>query len=93
MKIVRQVRGKRFRFGGEEHEGWLPRNATLPLPTPVEDAVLDIFIGEEAGGFILYYESRETNHCGDTWHQTLSEAEDQARGQFGVELSEWESVG
>jgi hypothetical protein len=91
-RIVKQVRGRQFRFGGEEHQGWLPPNAALPKPTPIEESVLDIFIAKEGSGFLLYYKSRNTSHCGDTWHQTLADAEHEARGQFGIKSFEWELI-
>ena len=44
LVIVKRVTGVPVRFGGEEHRGWLPAGAAVPLPTPVRDVLLDIEI-------------------------------------------------
>jgi hypothetical protein len=93
MRILKQILGKPIQFGGNEHSGWLPPNATLPQPTPIENAILDIRILETKGGFILEWESRNTNLSNDTWHKTIDDAENQAEYQFGIKPSEWEVLG
>ena len=65
MKVVKQTIGKEFKFGGEDHEGWLPLNATLPRATPVENTKIDIrIIEEEAGGYILEWQSQSGSKVG-----------------------------
>lgn len=91
MKIVKQVTGKPVRFGGQQHKGWLPSNAPLPEATPVENTLLDARILDLEGGYILEWESQNSNHLGDTWHQSVEEAETQAKKEFGIEAWEWES--
>ena len=80
------------RFGGEEHSGWLPANAVTPQPTPVEDALVDFEVNELEGGYILEWYSRNTSHYGDSWYETLEDALEQARTEFGVKPEEWHSV-
>jgi hypothetical protein len=81
-----------LRFGGEEHSGWLPANAATPQPTPVEDALVDFEVNELEGGYILEWYSRNTSHYGDSWHETLDDALEQASAEFGVRPEEWHSV-
>lgn len=90
MKVVRKLRGMTVEFGGEEHSGWLPAGAAQPLPTPVEVAVVDFeILSDGSGSYIFEYHSRNTNHRGDTWPQTLEDALGQARKAFGIEPEEW----
>src|SRR4026208_1974296 len=91
MRVVRQVLGKEIHLGGEEHLGWLPQNASQPLPTPIEPALLDLRILENVQGFILEFEFRSSSGANDSWHSTIQEAEDEAKLMFGVESSEWKS--
>ena len=88
--VLKQVLGKQIRLGGEEHSGWLPSKAALPRATKVENALVDVRILEIEGGFILEWESRNTDHGSDTWHETIEEAEDQAEHQFGIQASDWQ---
>lgn len=71
------------------HSGWLPTNAATPPPTPVEVAVVDFEISAAEGGYMFELISRNTGHCGDTWHETLDEALEQAKLSFGIEPEEW----
>jgi len=90
MGVVKQLRGRQIQFGGEEHSGWLPPGAAYPKPTAVENAVVDFEIITSESGYLLQYASRNTSHSGDTWHQNLEDAIEQARCWFGIEPSEWE---
>jgi len=92
-RLVQHVLGWQARFGGEPHAGWLPAHAAKPHPTPTVEAVLDIEILHDESGYFLVWESRNTEHAGDTWHETLEDAVDQARKSFGVRPEDWESVG
>lgn len=91
MKVVTQVTGKPVRFGGHEHEGWLPPNAFLPKATPVENALLDVIILDVEGGYILEWESQSGSRSGDTWHQSVEDAESQANIEFEIDAWEWQS--
>ncbi len=90
MRTIKRISGRAFRFGGEEHSGWLPPGAVTPPPTPIKDATLDLAILFDGHGFILEYSSRDAHHYGDTWHETLEDALRQAQLSFGIDPSEWE---
>jgi hypothetical protein len=92
MAVIKRLLAVPVRFGGEEHSGWLPANASTPPPTPVEDALVDFEVNELEGGYILEWFSRNTNHHGDSWHETLDDALEQASAEFGVRPEEWHSV-
>lgn len=92
-RVIRELPGVAVRFGGEEHSGWLPPGAAWPPPTPAEVAVVDFEIIELAGGYVLEYHSRNTRHWGDTWHETLEDAQRYAEEDFGIEPEEWQSAG
>ena len=92
MAVIKHLLAVPVRFGGEEHAGWLPANAATPPPTPVEDAVVDLKVHEVDGGYILAWYSRNTSHHGDSWHETLHDALEQASTEFGARPEEWCSV-
>jgi hypothetical protein len=92
MAVIKRLIGVPIRFGGEEHSGWLPANAAMPLPTPVEDLLVDFEIDELEVGYILAWYSRNSSHHGDSWHETLEDALEQASTEFGVRPEEWQSV-
>ena len=92
MAVIKRVLAVQVRFGGEVHSGWLPANAATPQPTPVEEALVDFEVHEVDGGYILAWYSRNTSHHGDSWHETLEDALEQARSEFGVGPEEWHSV-
>jgi hypothetical protein len=77
------------RFGGEEHVGWLPSDASQPLPTSVEIVRLNFEIQSMDGGYLLVWQGSERRHCGDTWHASVGDALDQAKLCFGIEPEEW----
>jgi len=92
MKIVKQLLGRTCRFGGEEHSGWLPANAATPNPTTAEDVLLDLVVVDTGeGGFLLKWSSQDNKHFGDTWHDTIDDARQYAKTNFGIEPSEWRS--
>jgi len=75
---------------GEEHTGLLPAGAAKPLPTPVRDVLLNVEIQFDGSGYLLCYSSTDGTVFGDTWHETLSDAERAATEYFGIDGSEWE---
>lgn len=87
--MIKRLMGVPVRFGGEVHTGWLPANAATPRPTPVEDALVDFEINEVEDGYILEWLSRNTSHHGDSWHETLEDALEQASTEFGVRPEEF----
>jgi hypothetical protein len=79
------------------HEGWLPPNAVTPLPTPKENEIIDVTIESDSAGYLLIWQTRPSETCrdsmppksGDTWHQTIEDAEATAREYFGIEAKDW----
>lgn len=88
---VKRISGLSCRFGGDEHSGWLPPNAAVPPPTPVEDVLLDLEIAEESGGYLLCWSSRDGRHVGDLWFERIEDAEQQAARDFGAEVGRWQN--
>jgi hypothetical protein len=91
MKATRKITGRPMQFGGEEHSGWLPANASPPLPTPVRHALVDLCIVDDGHGFLLICESRNTDDSWDTWHETIEDAQAQAEAWLGIKPEEWEA--
>ena len=91
MRVVRRVQNRIVRFGGEEHSGWLPPGAAQPLPTPTIEVLLNLEIAiADGSGYFLQYRSTNTGYIGDTWHEDLEGAVEQAKLPFGIEPAEWE---
>ena len=89
MPVVKRVIGLPFRFGGEEHSGWLPAGAAKPLPTPIQDVILDVQIESDPSGFLLVWSARDGDQWGDLWFQTLAGAEAAGQAYFGIEPNHW----
>jgi hypothetical protein len=91
--VIKKVEGWPFTFGGEVHSGWLPPGAATPLPTPIEHEVLDVAIVTCDGGYLLEWAARPSEICGkllppkvgDSWHETIDDAEAAAQEWFGIE--------
>jgi hypothetical protein len=92
MPVVKRVVGLPVRFGGEEHSGWLPPGAAWPRPTPIRDLLADVEIESDGTCFFLCYRSQDGSVSGDTWHQTIEDAERAAEECFGVQPSQWRDV-
>lgn len=90
LEIVKRVTGLPVQFGGEQHTGWLPAGAAVPLSTPVIDVLLDLEIQSDGDGYLLCFSSQDGTVHGDTWHQSVIEAENAAANDFGVQPSQWE---
>jgi hypothetical protein len=59
---------------------------------PVADIlVLEMGTVDEQGVFLYGY-TATGEFCGDTWHQSIEDAQDQAACEFGYALGEWEEV-
>lgn len=91
MESVRFIKNRPITIGGKEHSGWLPAGAATPLATPVCHLLLNLEIQFDGDSYLLCYESTEGTVSGDTWHQTLSNAENAAQDMFGIASSEWKS--
>jgi hypothetical protein len=89
VRVLKQVLRKRVQVGGQEHSGWLPKSAALPLAMPLKPGLVDVRILEDVEGFILEFEFQHSSQANDSWHATLQEAEHEAKIQFGIESSEW----
>ena len=95
--VLKKVEAWPFAFGGEEPSGWLPPEAATPRPTPIEHELLDVEIESVDGGFLLRWAARPSPTCrelrppkmGDTWHETVEDAEVAAREAFGIEHGHW----
>ena len=81
----------RTTIGGEPHSGWLPRGAATPLPTPKRDVVLSFMIEFDGSGYLLLVESADGSVRGDTWHESIADAQAQAESWFGVPPAAWNS--
>ncbi len=92
MVLIKRHSAVPIRFGGEEHSGWLPANAAKPLPTPVEEALVDFEIREVEGGYLLQWYSQNTGHRGDLWYETLQGALEQASNEWDIEPEEWQAA-
>lgn len=51
-----------------------------------------IVVIEEKPDGIFLYEFRDDGFIGDTWHQTIEHAKDQAQQDFGSSVSAWRVV-
>ncbi|TWT79570.1 hypothetical protein CA13_09740 [Planctomycetes bacterium CA13] len=91
MNIVRRLIGYKMQIGGVAHSGWLPDNAAVPLPTPIRNITLNLEIQHDDSGFLLCYTSTDGSVHGDTWHESLADAERMATRSFGISASEWSS--
>lgn len=95
--ILKKVENWPFTFGGVQHSGWLPPNAATPKPTPVEHVFLNVSIERVDGGYLLVWSDAraddagdpESQQNGDTWHQTIADAESAAADAFGITSEEW----
>lgn len=92
MSTIKRIVGLPVRIGGEQHTGWLPAGAARPLPTPARDVLIDIEIQFDGHGYLLCYQSRDGDVYGDTWHQTLTEAEEVAAECFRLTPSQWQEA-
>lgn len=90
LDVVKRVSGLPFQFGGEEHSGWLPPGAAIPLPTPIRNVLLDVEIQFDGHGYLLCYSAQDGSTSSDTWHQSLSDAERAAEEQFGIKPTQWQ---
>ncbi len=92
MKVIKEIKNYKVTIGGKLHTGWLPANASNPQPTPVQKILLNISIEHDGFGYLLCYTSSDGGISGDTWHETLNDAEFSASEYFGVRSTEWENL-
>lgn len=90
MRIYAEIENRKISFGGEQHQGWLPNNATIPPSTPLKTFACHVQITDDGGdGVLLIYESDDATCCGDTWHHTVKEAVEAAQRWFNITEDEW----
>ena len=65
-------------------------NQQSHAPLLLKLRLVDVRILETDGGFVVEWESLESDQSNDSWHATLAEAQRQAQDQFGIGASEWE---
>ena len=95
MRAVKQVQDVEVAFGGDESQGSLPLGAASPETIPRVVMKLSFVIFEEdGGGFVLEWRSPKPDapYSGDSWHESIEDAQAQASMTFGVEADSWESV-
>jgi hypothetical protein len=92
MKVIKEIKNYKVTIGGERHTGWLPANASIPQPKPAQEVLLDISIEHDGFGYLLCYTSSDGGISGDTWHETLHDAESAASDYFGLKSNEWNSL-
>jgi len=51
-----------------------------------------LVIEQDDPGFLLFRYTTDGSFAGDTWHETVDHAKEQANFEFGNAVSEWSSV-
>lgn len=88
--IVRELKQRLTRFGGEGHSGWLPSNSAAPLPTPERIVAVDFCIRQDSpSSFFFEWHGPDRETTGDTWHPGLEAALEQARLWFDIDRNDW----
>ena len=95
------VRGWVWEHGGQAHEGWIPAGAAVPLPSPAVRVPVNLEVVPESGGWLLTWELASSTdtlpdsslRSGDTWHDSVDDALQQAEVHFGVPRSSWTELG
>lgn len=91
VSTIFHVPYRAVQIGGEQHTGWIPAGDSIPLPTPIRMVSMRFEITDDGGGnYLLLSESEDGSLYGDTWHQTIEEAQEVAETSFGVRRDEWE---
>jgi hypothetical protein len=91
-RVIKRLRGWRLTVGGDDHQGWLPPGAAQPRPEPVREVTFNLEILFDGHGWFLVFDSDDPELHGDTWHQSIEDAERQAKVDFGIEPSQWQSA-
>lgn len=89
LSLVSRVDNFRVTIGGQPHSGWLPPGAVQPLPTPEREVVLNLVIESDGSGYLLIVDSPDGSLRGDTWHQSVADAQAQAESRYGVPPALW----
>ena len=94
--LRRRKEGLVIHYGGEDHDGWLPVGAALPVSNPRVSLVCYVQITEDSG-FILECYARDPQfrtppYSWDSWHESLEEAEAEALSELGIGPADWDPV-
>ncbi|MBS0193225.1 MAG: hypothetical protein JSR34_03200 [Proteobacteria bacterium] len=81
---VREVLRSEIHTIGRNEDGKVVAGDALPLPERVE-----IVVPEEGGNCIMYRYTRTGVFCGDTWHEDLEDAFDQAEFEYGLKSTDF----
>ena len=95
MRVIREAKGIVLKLPAQPHVGWLPIGAATPEGYDAKDVVLNLAIlalDPPDTGYILEFSSSEPGYSGDTWHESVELALQQAKQDFGVEGRDWSSV-
>ncbi|MBX7221392.1 MAG: hypothetical protein K1Y36_15690 [Blastocatellia bacterium] len=91
LSVIARIPKKDILVGGEQHSGWLPVGASMPMPEPIRTVSFSFEIQFDGSGFLLCYQSFDGKLYGDTWHETLREAQQAACEEFGIQSNEWQT--
>jgi hypothetical protein len=91
LRITKKVQNWEVTLAGEEHCGWLPVDAAIPLRTADEQWLGDVRIVENVeDGYLLILQRRNEEMEHDLWFQELKDAEEAAKKCFGIEQRDWD---
>jgi hypothetical protein len=82
---VRRITGATTHSIGRIENDMPVPGTPLPGPTYVE------IVGAD-GAFYLFRYNDAGEFGGDTWHQSIEEAQDQAKFEYEIEASDWSTV-
>lgn len=91
MTVYSRIPSRLVTIGGEQHSGWLPLGAAIPLPLPVRQLNMSFEITDDGGtSFLLLVASEDHSVYGDTWHASIEDAKAAAESYFGIRPEEWQ---
>jgi hypothetical protein len=70
---------------------WVASDPTA-LPKSMPEPRLLVIVGDDPGGFMLVGFAADGSHAGDSFHEALEDAIDQAHHDVGSRLQDWETV-
>lgn len=85
---VKRVLRQNIHAAGAIVDGEVKKVASMPLPHRIE-IELD---GSESQPCMMYRYTDDGQFCGDTWHETLDAAFQQAEFEYGLTRSDFELV-
>jgi hypothetical protein len=88
MSAIKQKRGWILPVVGTQQGGWSV--AGRGVMGAIRELAFNVQIESDPGGYLLVYASQDGALFGDTWHETLAEAEEVALEEFGIPPSGWD---